>query len=303
MMEINLSNFFSQMNANGEYRYITKGNSGFIIPRKEDEYYKPTIIIKRLDELEKITKEYLKVASEFYQQTDKLQLKHDYNYFLNHLFYNMTNSDATDLNEYVKKRISFFKDQHLKEYNILSLLISNKDYCIYCKRDISNLGFESPYILKFKIEMNGQSYDLPLIRYAIDDHNRCHIFAIQFERTVKRDNKKEEYKSVVNSINSGIKKYRNVEPSFVLVFKLFIDLLSKEGIQDILVPDYLFSRYRNYYGAKTVKKSDQILERILDHYILLLQRMEYQYKEFDISSYPNEIDSFTHISLNKKRKK
>lgn len=287
------------MNMSGEYSYITQGEGGFIIPRDGAKYYKPTITIKKIADLEKTIEEYLEAASEFYQQTNKLQVKHNYSYFLNHLFFNMTNSDATNLNEYVKKRVSFFKDQHLKESSFFSLLLSDNDYCIYCKREISKLGFESPYVLKFKMETKGEFYDLPLIRYAIDNHNRCHIFAIQFERTAEGTNKNEEYKKVINSINSGVKKYRNVQPSFVLVFKLFIDLLRKEGIQDILVPDYLFSRYKNYYGAKTVKRSDQILERILDHYILLLQRMEYQFTEFDILSYPNEVDSFTHISLNK----
>lgn len=112
-----LFHFFNQMNMSGEYSYITQGEGGFIIPRDGAKYYKPTITIKKIADLEKTIEEYLEAASEFYQQTNKLQVKHNYSYFLNHLFFNMTNSDATNLNEYVKKRVSFFKDQHLKEYS------------------------------------------------------------------------------------------------------------------------------------------------------------------------------------------
>ena len=40
-----------------------------------------------------------------------------------------------------------------------------------------------------------------------------------------------------------------------------------------------------------------MLNRILDNFVTLLQRMEYEINDFNITSYLEEIDSYTHIKL------
>lgn len=56
-------------------------------------------------------------------------------------------------------------------------------------------------------------------------------------------------------------------------------------------------RYKHYYKAQGTMRSDEILERILDNFLILLKRMEWQFPFFEIESYPNEIDSYTHVKL------
>ena len=69
-----------------------------------------------------------------------------------------------------------------------------------------------------------------------------------FPREFKRDNIKEKYKDIVNDINTGINKFRNVSPSFVVSLSLFVDMLKDLGITKIMAPDYLFGRYRKKHS-------------------------------------------------------
>lgn len=137
----------------------------------------------------------------------------------------------------------------------------------------------------------------------IDGNNVCHLFTVQFGRYRNFNVQDKDYKDTINRINKGVKKYRNVSPSFVLTLRLFLDLLRKRNVEKIVIPDFLFSRYKNYYKASTTGRSDSILARILGGFLTLMQRMEYQFDDVEIEYYPNEIDSYTHISLNDEKKK
>lgn len=289
--------FFDQIEKRGKYKVVINNKQAFIIPRDEERYYKPIIIVKRLDNLEMILYNYIDAVNSFYQSSELLTERHNTGYFFYNLFSNITNSDAMDLESYIEKRISFLKDSLFSEMTSPLLLSSNDNYEIYVQRKVAILGFESPYTLNFWLNIDEKKFNLPLIRYAIDEEKICHLFTVQFDRCEERSQQTGEYKRVINSVNSGIKKYRNVQPSFVFVLNLFSKMLEERGITNIVAADFLFSRYRRYYGLSSENKSNQVLKRILDDYMLLLQRMEYQFSYFEISNYPNEIDSYTHIKL------
>lgn len=288
--------FFQKIKERGKYEVLINNNQATIIPRLEEQYYKPNILVKDLKSLEKTLYEYLKTVAIFYKNTEFLDSKHNSSYFLSTLLFNLTNSDAIDLEKYIKQRISFLKDTHFNDLTQPTIIEYTENYDITAQKELSYLGFESPYIIRFSITINDITYPLPLVRYAIDENNVCHLFAIQYDRKTSYTTS-DDYKKVINKINSGIKKYRNIQPSFLVVLKHFTELLTKEGIDTIISPDYLFSRYRKYYKANSEKKSDLVLERILDNYLILLQRMEYQFPFFEINEYPNEIDSYTHIKI------
>lgn len=290
--------FFDEIHAKGKYDVIIDKNRAYIKPRKEETYYKPVIEIKDIEEFRIALYEYVEVLTNFYTKYNIRQDYHDLSYFFNNLIFNMTFSDAEDLTTYIYKRITFFHNEEFNELEEKTLLTEIDGVKYYVKRVVEAPGLETPFILIFEMECDGVIYPLPLIRYAFDENNICHLFAIQFGKDRIYDTSIKEYKDLVNNVNSGINKFRNVSPSFVLSFTLFLKLLNDKNIKEIMVPSFLFARYKHYHKARTVKQSDLILNRILNNFILLLQRMEYEIEGFNVFCYTEEFDSYTHIKLN-----
>ncbi len=292
--------FFEQIHERGKYNVVVEDGFIKIKPSFNQDYYKPVIIISNLDRLQKSLTNYVLAINEFYTKYNNLDDYHDLSYFFNNLFLNMTVSDAQDFASYVDRRTFFFGNTQFREYNQQTLLQKEGNIEYYVEHCLEFPGLESPFILVFKMKVEGEEYPLPLVRCAFDENNVCHLFAIQFGKGRSDVVSDESYRKIVNSINSGVNKYRNVSPSFVITFKLFLLLLEKYNITQIKIPDFLFGRYKNYYNAQTTNRSDAILTRILDKFLLLIQRMEYQFEGFSITSYPNEVDSYTTIKLSDK---
>lgn len=272
-------------------------NQILIRPRLESAYYEPVIVIKSLEELELSLMEYLNICKNFDKNYGK-NIRGDYYYFLYNLISNMTAGDANDLVRYIKKRINFFRCDKFEDFKEETLIFKTRDAEYFAKRTLSYDGQETPYALSFSMKINEDFYELPNISYAIDENNICYIYAIQFGRHRISNVQSESFKQEINKINKGVHKYRNISPSFVLVFRLFLDLLKEKNIKRIIIPDFLCFRYKNYFRGHTCAQSDAILSRIINQFSLLCRRMEYQYPFFNITSYPNELDSNTHITLN-----
>lgn len=290
--------FFDEIHSKGKYQVVIEDNKAYIHPRVEEEYYKPIISIKNIEEFRICLYEFINALNIFYAKYDNRKTYHNLSYFFNNLLFNMTFSDSEDLTKYIYKRICFLQNEEFVEFNERTLFCEYDEIKFFVKRVAEEPGLETPFVLIFEMEYNDVVYPLPLIRYAIDENNICHLFAIQFGRGREYDTSIEEYKNIVNKVNSGVKKFRNVSPSFVLSFSLFLKLLQNANIKEIMVPSFLFARYRNYYKATTIKQSNLLLNRILDNFVLLMQRMEYEIDGFEIWSYLEEFDSYTHIKLN-----
>lgn len=295
-----LEYFFEEIKLKGKYQVLFEGDKASIIPPDYQAYYKPVIIVKDLNDLRVSLINYYIALNNYYRDKDILKDYHTLSFFFNNLLFNMNNTDALDLSSYIDKRTHFLKDETFKEYDRITPVGEFNGDVVCVERILEEPGLETPYVLEFTIEHDNIIYQLPLIRCAIDEDNVCHLFAVQFGRYRNFAVKEKDYKRIVNKINKGVKKYRNVSPGFVLSLRLFLDLLKKHNIKRIVIPDYLFCRYKNYFGATTVTRSDAILTRIIDHFLTLVERMEYQFDDVNIDYYPNEIDAYTHITLEKK---
>lgn len=258
--------------------------------------------MKDLHALEIALKNFIFTLNEFYLSHNNLKSYHTLSYFLNNLLFNMTSFDALDFTAYVNKIISFYQYDYFDDYDKKTMIMDISGIKFYVERILEEPGLETLFVLRFSVKIMDREYALPLIRYAFDKNSAYHIFAIQFGWGRNIEIQNENYKKVINKINTGIHKYRNVSPSFVVSFSLFINLLRKFEINDIIIPDYLFGRYRHYYKAQSEYKSDEILFRILNGSMNLIQRMEYQFFFFEVISYPNDIDSSTHIKIVNKKK-
>lgn len=291
-----LEYFFTELKKKGKYNTTFVGMGAIIEPRKEQQYYKPNIFVKDLKELELALLEFVQALNIFYCKNNNLEDYHDLSFFFNNLLINMTATDAEDLTKFIYRRIAFFNNEQFAELDEPQILHEENGVAYCAQRVLESPGLETPYVLVFYMQLEDAYYNLPLIRYAFDEDGTCHLFAVQYgrDRVMEFD---EQFKRIVNTVNTGITKYRNVSPSFVLSLSMFIELLQKEGVTKIVSPDFLCGRYRKYIGASSVKRSDMILERILNNYLRLLQRMEVQIEGLTIDAFPNEVDSFTHISL------
>lgn len=289
--------FFREIQIKGKYKVIINGNKAQIIPRDEESYYKPIMNIQNLEYFNVLLMEYINAINEFITKHNiKLKDYQDLSYILNITLFNLASSDAYDLCTFLEKRISFLHDNSFSEYDNESVVLENENVKITAQRVVEDFGLETPFIMIFKIYINDSVYNLPLIRYAIDEDDKCYIYAVQMGRgrSISQDN---DFKNVINKVNSGVKEYRNIAPSFTLAFNLFIQLLQSKETKEIMIPDFLFNRYKQYYGATTVTKSNAILERMMSTMSNLVGRCSNEIDGFKVSSYPLLFDSYYHIDI------
>ncbi len=209
----------------------------------------------------------------------------------------MAYSDADDLNKFIETRISFFNDNNLEQFIKPNKIFEYNNVSFYAQREIEDFGLETPYIMTFSMNIAGEQYKLPIIRYGINNDGVCFIYAIQIGRGRICDINNIKYKNVVNQINQGVKENRNISPSFVLILAIFSKILNNNDISKIVIPDLLFNRYRKYYRADTINKSNEILSRMFHNITTLVRRMDSQIDGFNIESYPLQMDSYYHISI------
>jgi len=290
--------FFREIKLKGKYEIDIKGNMAYIIPRDEERYYKPVIKIPDLDYLEILLMEYVDVINEFNRKNNiELEDYQGLSYIFNIILFNLSSNDAEDLNKFIEMRISFFKDTNLDNYNEPKKVFEYGDSAFYAQRQIESFGLETPYIMTFFMESKGKVFNLPIIRYGINSDGVCYLYAVQIGRGRDCDASNDNYKKAVNSVNQGVKEYRNISPSFVLIFAMFLKILNSNNINKIVIPDFLFNRYKKYYGGNTTSKSDDILSRMFHNMVTLVNRLDNQIDGFNIQSYPFDRDSCYHIEI------
>lgn len=96
------------------------------------------------------------------------------------------------------------------------------------------------------MKKEGSKYSLPRISYGISN-GICYIYAIQNKDSKMNTDSKYnlEVKDKLKTINSGISKYRNITPSFVVALALFISFLKENNINKIQVMTPLPIRQKN----------------------------------------------------------
>lgn len=187
-----------------------------------------------------LLKEYAYTACSFYK------LEFNYNNIksvLTYLWSNITEQEMPYLEQYIAKAINFYNDTSLLD-KIVSKTTSIGMLTGYT--DNNSIYQETPYCFKSYFKEDSKVYYLPRISYGISK-DVCYIYAIQNKDN--SNNKDESYNAIVkdkiNCINSGVKKYRNVTPSFVLSLTLFLSYLKENNINKVCVMPKLPIREQN----------------------------------------------------------
>lgn len=303
---LELVNRFLQVIENLEkvtVKYTSDG--GIIIEPSEDiEWLIPCIFIKDANELESALLDYIETIMNSPIKSTKMDDKHDMDYYLWILIKNLTNADCMDFTAFVKKHTQFFLDNTFSEYSLSTPLgVLGDGYSLEIKRSEEYYGTETPFILQLWKKDKHIKYEMPLIRYGIYKSETsgqyvARIYAIQQKKTYNETQPVINVKKSFSSINSGIKKFRDVSPSMVAAFSLLCGLLYSRGIQDIEIVDFIPRRYLRFKGAETDEDRDRIQMHATEKFIKVILRVASSLNGIDIISYPGDIDSYLHIRLN-----
>lgn len=187
------------------------------------------IYIRNVEKFNTVLKEYVSTALDFYFMDANYQ---NIKEIITYAFVNMSLEEMNCLEDYLLKRIGFYKNKFMS----ISRKIDTSIGTINCSIAKQSIKQETPFYFESYITENDSVYALPRISFGMNG-DICEIYAIQNKD--KNMNKDENYSTrvhkVFSTLNSGVKKYRNVTPSFVVTLILFISLLKENGINKIKV--------------------------------------------------------------------
>lgn len=299
---------------------------------KKDNVLIPTLYIKNKELFDELLSTYLDLALNFYNDNNyyKDTTENKFNYYkvktiMAILWSNATYEDFNDPINFLRRRISFFKN-NLCEYNFwIDLGYSiNLNSNIKVKNTKSNLRNETPYKLEIILENEGFKYELPNIYYGIDN-NKLYIYAIQNRKNVNTENNtfQKNIKRKLYTINEGldIKKdtfenydignLKDVTPSFLLAINIAIAIFANKNIDKIIVPSILLIRWNDkelMYDKKSrvlnefdkvseQEKHDYIQSNLTEKLIRTFLRLSYHVEGIEIENYPFELDSSLQLKL------
>lgn len=307
--------------------------------KKDDDgrYLIPTLVIKNKESFNKLLTEYLTLARTKYDLTkyyEALEFSDIKNHeqvinklILTTLWANATYDDFSDSEEFLRKQISFLKDNTFSEYNEPTIIGYSEMLGGYV--EIENISEpilnETPNSLKISLvepETN-EKYTFPLVRYGIKD-GKCYIYAVQKNKKFDIDN---NFKKKVNrklfkigenfdTKNDTYENYKegnlkDVSASFVVASNIALGLLSSKGINDIVVPSILIERWNAkekniVLRSKKEEKPKEYIETNKDEHngiqsnlteklLRTFLRIVSHNNTFEVIAYPFDIDSSLHI--------
>lgn len=307
--------------------------------KKDDDgrYLIPTLVIKNKESFNKLLTEYLTLARTKYDLTkyyEALEFSDIKNHeqvinklILTILWANATYDDFSDSEEFLRKQISFLKDNTFSEYNEPTIIGYSEMLGGYV--EIENISEpilnETPNSLKISLvepETN-EKYTFPLVRYGIKD-GKCYIYAVQKNKKFDIDN---NFKKKVNrklfkigenfdTKNDTYENYKegnlkDVSASFVVASNIALGLLSSKGINDIVVPSILIERWnakekniivrsgreenKEEYIETNKDEHNEIQRNLTEKLLRTFLRIISHNNTFEVMSYPFDIDSSLHI--------
>ncbi len=259
-------------------------------------------------------------------------------YLLITLFSNAREDDFKNPVNFLNMQLDFLKNRQLvdiypsytKVANISD--IANSSIEVVSKRQAPFL--ETPYVFSSRLckEINDSIYyyDLPDISYGISN-DTLYIYAIKGKRRNK-NKPKTKYEKNINrllyKINDGVVysdeylEYKNnpdstyypeniidVTHSSVVALSVFLSILMKEDLTNIVVVDYLPYRYisknrkihslanNNEDLNNLLLEQDRNQSNMTNKFIRTFMRVNHHLDNMSVIAYPNEIDNSMHLKL------
>ena len=226
----------------------------------DDIIYKniPNIYIRDKERFNNVLIQYVSSVLDFYSlEPTRDSVKK----IIAYSFSNITETDMYCFENYLNKYIKFYNTK----FNIIAGEKETSLGTILYKVEKQSIMQETPYCFKSHLEKNNSRYSLPRISFGIND-DICEIYAIQNKDSIINTdpNYNKEVKEAFRTINSGISKYRNVTPSFVITLILFLSFLKQNDIHKIKVVTPLPIRQANRSEVQKIKINDYLMKGTLD---------------------------------------
>lgn len=262
----------------------------------------PQMVVPNLDKLEVALRQYLLVTKTVDIKSVKYDEKHDESYFLHSLLKNIGNDDFENVVEMVRRNTNFLLDTSFSWLDKkLDLGLIDEENHLLVERVQEYYGFETPYMLKFSIANKHMTYELPLIRYGVEEKNGkkvAYVYAVQRKKVYKNGfDQIEKFEKQIRKINSSVKVNRDLTPSMVLVMTAFCGLAKREGIDEIKMLDFMNRRYFHFKNVTTEEEQDTVQTMTTDKFLKLGLRACDQFEGIDIWSYPNDVDCYLTLKL------
>lgn len=282
----------------------TNGNQATITFDESWQNVMPEIVVPDLDKLEAALRQFLLVTKSVDVKSVKYDDKHDESYFLHSLIKNIGNDDFKDVVGMVRRNTRFLLDQSfswLDKKQDLGLI--DEENHLLVERVQEYYGFETPFMLKFSVANRHMTYELPLIRYGVEEKNGkkvAYVYAVQRKKVYKHGfDQIEKFEKQIRKINSGVKTNRDLTPSMVLVMTAFCALAKREGIDTIKMLDFMNRRYFHFKNVTTEEEQMTVQTMTTDKFLKLGLRACDQVEGIDIWAYPNDVDSYLTLKVGK----
>jgi len=272
-------------------------NSARLIPRSEQQYYMPLLIVNDLSELEEALQEYIDEIQKGNLKFYKLDENHRIKNYLFYLIKSLSNTDCCDFVSYVRKFTSYLRDENFNDLYYAQNIGMIDKYNIFVRRCDEYYGSETPYTIHYYAEVVGFRFEMPLIRYGING-DEAYIYSVQRKKLYNnlRSNVK-DINSIFNKVNSGIKHNRDITPAMLCSLAIFMGMLKSQGVNYVKADGFLTRRYGYFMGVTEDSERDSILENTVDKFSKLFLRLAEQFEGIDIYAYPFDIDSYFHLVL------
>jgi len=310
---------------------IIEENKEYCCEMNNDNLLIPSLIIKNKKEFDNLLIQYVDLAMKFYDDNNFEEEILNYKIYdkekkickekviLSLLFANATVEDFENPIEFLKKRINFIYNDLSGIYNLGYCDIFKGNVNITIDKDIINN--ETPYQMIIKVISDfGDEFVFPKIKFGVSDDN-IYIYAIQNKKNIDNAFCKKMNRTLYKvgegyseNIGSDIESLKDITSSFLVSLNMAISFLHNKGFNKIMVPSILIARWNaknisnlvkirrknlnNFEADEIMLKQDYLQQNLTNKLIRTFLRLGCHYNNIDILSFPYEIDSYLHISIN-----
>ena len=296
----------------------------------------PTLIIEDVNKFNDSLISYYNKAKEFYKDKINKEDNFDKT-IITLLWNNLTEDDFKNPVNYINRYIDFMNNPIILNNDYVNIgysniLDSNIEICL--KQEPINE--ETPYGLYIRSRKENLYYEFPVVRIGISK-DKAYIYAVQQKKNKELENEENyNYEIYIHrklfKVNAGFIKEENadniinpenitgISPSALISLTITLSILESSGIKKIEVPTFLPVRYNAKEISYMIKKDlleekgydvesinnmihqyeenhEQIQRNLSDKLLRYFRRIEYNFDNINLTSYPNELDSSVHLYL------
>lgn len=283
----------------------------------------PTLIINQKEKFDKLLIEYVGYAREFYSSclSDIPDEEKRIKAILSLIWSNATVEDFLNPEDFLQRRIDFFNKENISDsYSFYSEPLES-DVCVSLKNGV--IENETPYYLSIKLKSGEEEFYLPNVYFGISD-NDCYVYALQNDRKkINQGGYSKKMNRLLYKVNDGLDvlndtfenydlgNLKDVSSSFVLASNVALGFFRKIGIENVIIPSVLITRWNSKEISNDVKRElgrddlvvseeehDKLQSNLTEKLNRTFRRLDYHHSGINITSYPFELDSSMHISIN-----